>query len=1213
MKLRTIFRFEFAYQVRRPWPWLFVIVLLGVNFLMTRDGSLSEVLYADFFLNAPFAIAKTTVFGSLVWLVMAAAVAGDAAARDVSTGMHPLTYTTPVREAEYLGGRFLAAFALNALILLAVPVGIGLGVYLPGVHPEAIGPFRPAAFLTAYGYIALPNAFAATAIQFALAARSGRSMAGNLGSFLLVFMGFFVASFLLFRRGLGTLLDPIGIRFIVEDVAHLWTTVEKSTRLLALEGVVLANRLLWTGIGLAALSVTYLGFRFAHRTGSPWWGRAAGWLARRGTAPAAYAPVPTGIGVAAGPPVAVPRVRRTFGFALHARQALVIAGASFRWIATGPAGLALLIGIPLLTVPVVLDQMESNGVPLVPTTIRVLAELTASLGNEMSRWVIIPFLIAYFAGELVWRERDAGLGEITDALPGSAWAPFLGKFGGLGLVLALFLALQAAAGMLAQGIRGYRNFEVGLYLKILYGLQLPEYLLFALLALVVHVVVNGKYIGHLVAMIAFVFIALASLFGVEHNLLIYGAGPGWTYSEMSGFGPSLGPWLWFKAYWAAWAQLLAVAARLLWVRGRANSFGVRLRVARRRLTRPTALAAATAGVLILSLGGFIFYNTNVRNGYLTAAETKARAAAYERRYGRYADVPQPRLTATTLHVEIYPGRGAVDIRGTYRLVNRGAGPIDSIHVATAPEVETRAVRFDRPAARVPGDGALHHRIYALEKPLRPGDSLRLDFWVHFGPRGFQEGGIDASVAANGTYFVADRLPGIGYRKGRELITAGDRREYGLPPRPVIASLYDAEARKKRGEGITFEAVVGTDADQVAVAPGALRRTWREGGRRYFHYATNGPVGAEAGYAFFSARYAVHETQWKPSAGPGRDAAANPGGVTIRVFHHPGHTAHLDRMLGSIRASLDYYTEHFGPYRRSYLSVVERPGNGTGMHADAGMLHHGEGFTHWDPGDGPGRHDHPYAIVAHEMAHQWTVPYAAVEGAPVMSESLAWYYGLKLVEHARGEGAVRRLLDYMRRPYPYSPIRRGEPLLRGLDQYLSYRRGPFALYALAEYIGTARVNGALRLLLAKYQPREAPLATTLDLYRELRAVTPDSLHYLLHDMFEVNTYWELETERVTAGPAPAGAWAVTLDVQARKVVADSAGVERAVPMNDWIEVGVFAPARDGAPREPLYLRKHRIRTGRQQIKLTVPGKPARAGIDPNYLLIDLEPDDNTKDF
>ena len=105
------------------------------------------------------------------------------------------------------------------------------------------------------------------------------------------------------------------------------------------------------------------------------------------------------------------------------RQTLAIAWISFRSIATSWAGLALLAAIPLLTVPVVLDQMESGGVPLVPATALVINELTAPLSAELSRWVIVPLLIVFFAGELVWRERDAGLSEIIDAMPGSEWAP----------------------------------------------------------------------------------------------------------------------------------------------------------------------------------------------------------------------------------------------------------------------------------------------------------------------------------------------------------------------------------------------------------------------------------------------------------------------------------------------------------------------------------------------------------------------------------------------------------------------------------------------------------------------------------------------------------------------------------------------------------------------------------------------------------------------
>ena len=133
MTLTGIFRFELGYQLRRAWPWLISAVLFVFAFLMTRDATLAEALYEDFFFNSPFAIAKTTVTGSLIWLLVAAAVAGEAGARDVASGMYPLTYTSSVRKADYLGGRFLAAFVLNAIILLAVQAGILLAVYAPGV------------------------------------------------------------------------------------------------------------------------------------------------------------------------------------------------------------------------------------------------------------------------------------------------------------------------------------------------------------------------------------------------------------------------------------------------------------------------------------------------------------------------------------------------------------------------------------------------------------------------------------------------------------------------------------------------------------------------------------------------------------------------------------------------------------------------------------------------------------------------------------------------------------------------------------------------------------------------------------------------------------------------------------------------------------------------------------------------------------------------
>ena len=336
-------------------------------------------------------------------------------------------------------------------------------------------------------------------------------------------------------------------------------------------------------------------------------------------------------------------------------------------------------------------------------------------------------------------------------------------------------------------------------------------------------------------------------------------------------------------------------------------------------------------------------------------------------------------------------------------------------------------------------------------------------------------------------------------------------------------------------------------------------------------------------------------------------------VAIRIFHHPRHTANLDRMVRSIRASLDYYTRQFGPYPYGHLTVVENPGApGEGMHADASLISYGQGFSDWMPKDDGASLDLPFAIVAHETAHQWTVPYAFVEGAPVMSESLAWYYGMQVVRESYGQAELRRLLSFMRQPYPYAPIRRGEPLLRGLDPYMSYRRGPFALFALSEYIGEERVNTALRRLVEKHRSGETPPATTLDLYRELQAVTPDSLQHLLHDLFEVNTFWEFKTERALAEQTDTGAWQVTLDIRARKVVVDAAGVETEVPIDELVQIGVFAPGTNGDDLgAPLYVQMHRIHSGEQTITVTVPREPVLAGLDPFHLLdiIELENDDN----
>ncbi len=1199
-KWLEIVRFELVFQLRRKSTWfffgLFTIPLIGVTGERLMDAD-REILF-----NAPLLLAESSVVMGLVALLVLAAVAGDAATRDVQTRLEPFVHAAPVGRAAYVGGRFFGAFALAAILLSAVPL---VHILVPLFNPEAelIGPFRPAAHLQSYVLLILPNAFVATALMFALAT-TVRHMAGSYAGVALVFAGTQVIVDLIAERlgrwDLAKLLDPTGIASL-ELMSRTWSPVESNERLIGSDGALLLNRVLWIAIAFAVLVLTTKRFDFGGNAGAVrWWQRGRLRLA----GPAAVDATGAGPGSSAGAVVGrivlvgTPRAPRKFGAGARVRQTLAITRDSLREMMTAWTWLVVPAFALLVTGNLNVLQGMGAGTMVLPTTGRVLEPIDVDAPPLLLAMIMFPVILA---GELVWRERDANMHALADAVPVPDGVRFVGKVLGLWLVFVALYALQMLAGVVTQVLRGWYDFDPALYFQIL-GLRLTKALVFALFAMSVHVLVNHKHVGHLLTLVAVVApLLIGELLRIEHPLLILGYEPSWRHSPISGIEPFVAPLLWFRSYWAAWAVLLALVARLFWVRGVEREVRERVRLARQRLAGGMVGVVAGALAVVLLSGGFVFYNTNILNTYRSTAESRQRVVEYERRYGRYRDVPQPQLFATELDVELYPDRREADVRGVHHLVNRTAQPIDTIHVAVSPEVETGGIELGRPVRAAVLDDDLWHRVYVLEEPLQPGDSLRMSWQVRHAPRGFPAGGISTAVVGNGTFIeMASWMPLIGYQRSRELANAGERKEHGLRARAVIPSLDDVQARSDRHgmERIDLDVTVGTAADQIAVAPGALQRRWEESGRRYFRYATDAPIGN--GYAIFSARYAVREARW--------------GDVALEVVHHPEHDLNVERMIRGMQASLEQFTERFGPYPYEVLRFVEYPAPGGSLHAAAATIWYKELFSLFDPDHEPRRIDLPFAVVGHEVAHQFQPVPASVEGRSLLSESFAWYAALGVIEQEYGAEHLQRFLGFMREAYRDPRSRADVPLLRASDFFLGYRKGPFAMYALREYVGQDSVDLAWRRLRERHASAEPPFATSLDLYRELQQVTPDSLQYLLADLIERNTFWELQTDEASALQTTSGEWQVTLEVAARKVVVDTAGAETEMPMDDLIEIGVYAPAEDdGSPGKPLHLAMHRIRTGAQAITVTVPARPARAGIDPRHLLIDVEPADNVGDI
>jgi aminopeptidase N len=339
-----------------------------------------------------------------------------------------------------------------------------------------------------------------------------------------------------------------------------------------------------------------------------------------------------------------------------------------------------------------------------------------------------------------------------------------------------------------------------------------------------------------------------------------------------------------------------------------------------------------------------------------------------------------------------------------------------------------------------------------------------------------------------------------------------------------------------------------------------------------------------------------------------------------VLYHPAHAFNVDRMLASMKASLDYCTAHFSPYQFRQLRIVEFPRYAQYALALPGTVPFSEaaGFIA-RPGDGPDDLDMPFYVTAHEVAHQWwghQVAGANVQGYAWLSEGLANYSALTVLEHRYGRERLQKFLAYELDQYLLGrgAERKGErPLMLVEGQpYIHYNKGSLALYAYRELIGEAAMNRALAKFVAAKAFSGPPYPTSRDLIAALRTETPDSLAYAITDLFETITLWDNRTESAVASPRADGAYDVAISVHARKARADSIGTEREIAMGDLIDIGVFGADTPGSRLgAPLYRQKVWVRSADTTFTVVVKERPVRAGIDPYNVLIDRDRRDNVK--
>jgi ABC-2 type transport system permease protein len=506
--------FEIRYWLRSWMLWIFFLVIALAVFLAVSTDSLTlGFALTNTYHNAPFVIQNYYAFMGLLTILMAAAFVNSAAIRDFHYNTSGIIFSTRLSRRDFLIGRFARATFVSAIPMIGVSLGVLLAKYMPWVDPDRWGPVDWTAHLKAIYVFALPNALFMAAVLFAIAILVRNEIVSFAGA-LVVLIGYIIGDSLvqdIRHEQAAALLDPFGIRTF-GLVTKYWTVAEKNSIAAGLHGMLLWNRLLWIGVALAIFIFAYVKFDFAEKRKKA-----------RPIEPESQAPP-----VAVGSSVRTARLHDAPWTKLRASLRVHMLGMlrSTFFIVIMVASLANCI--PSLA----FSATEGYGNQTLPVTYWVVDLIRGTL------YLFIVIIITYYAGVLVWKDRDQRMDEIVDAAPTPEWISYASRFITLTVMVMLIQVVALLSGIVVQAWHGYHRFQFGLYLDDLLFRDLSLFLFLSVLAFFIHALAPNKYVGYF----AYVGFLAANAFAwrplnIATLLVQFPARPNVTFSDFFGDAP----------------------------------------------------------------------------------------------------------------------------------------------------------------------------------------------------------------------------------------------------------------------------------------------------------------------------------------------------------------------------------------------------------------------------------------------------------------------------------------------------------------------------------------------------------------------------------------------------------------------------------------------------------------------------------------------------
>lgn len=1214
---RTVFTFELKRWFKSWVFYLYLAIFFAISFLsmMSTIGVFDAVKNTSASLlqmNSAYLLnVMLDSFNTLLYFLFPSII-GMAIYRDYKYNVHHILYSYPFSKWQYLLGKFTSSFLVTLLISMMMGIGSFLATLVPWANPELLGPNELWNYVQVYVINLIPNMLFIGVLIFAVVTLTRSIYTGFITIIIIMIVQGIINSIAadVDYRELGALLDPSGGQAL-SYYTRYWSVEELNVNNLPLEKYYLLNRFIWLVISLISLVVLGKVFKFEQQPATFSWKRKIkGDRVVKNNFGGIFK-------------IVLPKVQYDFSFKANWSNVFAFAKIDFKFLARNRVFL-ILIGVGLLFMILVASfAMTMYGTSTYPLTRQMLMIPGATFHFFI---LMITFL---GAGLLVHRGEHTRMNLLVDSTAVPNWVLFVSKFFALiGLQLMLF-ALIMLTSIGIQAYNGFYQFEIGLYLQSLLGYGWIEFIIWALMALAVQTFFKNYIIGFFVLLVLQIGWPAISKIGIEQPIFFFNSIPTPAYSDMNGFGSSadFGKFVIYAFYWSLFVAGLSGLTLLFWRRGVFSGLKERFYYAKKRATCIVLGPTILFFVCFLSLGSYLYYENTVLNVFRSSKETELLQVAYEKTYKKYQALPQPRIVDVKVDVDLYPERNDFQARGTYVLENKTSQVVDTLLVSFYQDLSTTIV-IDG-ATLLTTDEEQGFSFYRFDRPMQMGETRTMEFVVENKPNTHIR--TTSPILNNGTFLNNSFFPSLGYSENSELIDDDIRKKYGLAPKERMAEQTDQKALQNTyissdADWIHFETTVSTTADQIAIAPGYLQKEWTEGNRRYFHYKMDQKM--LNFYAFNSARYEVKRDTWQ--------------GVNIEIYYHKGHEYNLDRMMAGVKKSLAYYTEAFSPYQHKQVRIIEFPLTmGTFAQSFANTIPFSEaiGFVADVDDTKDDAVDYPFSVTAHEVAHQWwahQVIGANVQGATMLSESLSEYSSLKVLEKEYGKGQMQRFLKEALDGYLRGRAgerKKEKPLMYNENQqYIHYNKGSLVFYTMSDYLGDKVLNGVLHEYVKKVAFQEAPYTVSAELVEAIQTATPDSLKYMVNDMFKTITLYDNYVEKAEVKALENGKYEVKIKAYVSKYRAGEKGEKiyadpgenplvftgdkklkiESLPLEDYVEVGVFTTDKEAKNKEKiLYLQKVKVNAIENEFTIIVDEKPTVVGIDPYYKLIDTRSYDNRK--